>query len=143
MAKVVGFWKLETQDDNWDEYMKAVGVGFATRQIGKRTSSWEEIKEQDGVWTLDITSTFKNAHLKFKLGEEFDEKTMDGREVKSVFNVEDHKLVHYQKSTAVGVPDSVVIRERIDDDTMTITFEAIGKNIKAIRRFSKQVKAGS
>jgi hypothetical protein len=57
-------------------------VNFALRQVGKRVSSYEEIKEVDGEWTLDITSTFKNAHLKFKLGEEFDEKTMDGRDVK-------------------------------------------------------------
>lgn len=143
MTKVIGDWKLESQDEKWDEFMKAVGVGFATRQIGKRTSSWEHIKEVDGVWHLDITSTFKNVHLKFKLGEEFDETTMDGRAVKSVFNIEDDKLVHYQKSTAVGVPDSVVVRERIDDDTMTVTFEAIGKNVKAVRRFTKQLKPGS
>ena len=36
----------------------------------------------DGEWQLKITSTFKNAHLIFKLGEEFDETTMDGRKVK-------------------------------------------------------------
>lgn len=141
MTKVIGFWKLELQDENWDEYMKAVGVGFATRQIGKRTSSWEDIHQNGDEWTLDITSTFKNAHLKFKLGDEFDETTMDGRKVKSVFNIEDDKLVHYQKSTEVGIPDSVIVRERVDDNTMTVTFEAIGKNIKAVRRFSKQVKA--
>ncbi|XP_060553513.1 fatty acid-binding protein, liver-like [Ruditapes philippinarum] len=143
MAKLLGYWKLEASDENWDEYMKAMGVNFALRQVGKRVSSYEEIKEVDGEWTLDITSTFKNAHLKFKLGEEFNEKTMDGRDVKSVFNVEDDKLVHYQKSTAVGIPDSVITRERIDDDTMTITLEAIGKNIKTVRKFSKQVKAAS
>ncbi|KAH3770103.1 hypothetical protein DPMN_171383 [Dreissena polymorpha] len=120
MAKLIGKWKLETQDDNWDEYMKAVGVGFATRQIGKRTSSWEEIKQNGEDWTLNITSTFKNVYLQFKLGEEFEETTMDGRNVQSVFNEEDGKLVHYQKSTTVGQPDSVVIRERVDDHTMTV-----------------------
>lgn len=33
-------------------------------------------------WVLNITSTFKNVSLTFKLGEEFDEVTMDGRRAK-------------------------------------------------------------
>lgn len=140
MAKLIGAWKLESRDDyTWDAYMKAVGVNFALRQIGKRTSAREEIKQDGDIWTLDIFSTFKNAHLKFKLGEEFDETTMDGRNVKSIINIEDEKLVHYQKSTEVGVPDSVVIRENLDPATMIVTFEAIGKSIKAVCRFSRQI----
>jgi len=138
MTKCIGFWKLESSDENWDEYMKAMGVGIALRQVGKRTNAWEEIKQDGDTWLLNITSTFKNAHLKFKLGEEFDEKTMDGRDVKSVFNIENDTLVHYQKSTKVGVPDSVIIREVVDENTMTITLEAIGKSIKTVRRFIKQ-----
>ncbi|WAR13295.1 FABP7-like protein [Mya arenaria] len=136
MTRVLGKWKLETQDDNWDEYMKTVGVGFALRQIGKRTATWEEIRQEGDDWTLNITSTFKNVNLKFQLGEEFDETTMDGRKVKSVFNVEGDKLVHYQKSGTVGQPDCVIIRERVDDNTMTATFEAIGKSIKSVRKFA-------
>lgn len=34
--------------------------------------------------------------------------------------MEGEKLVHYQTSTEVGIPDSVVVRERVDDDTMTV-----------------------
>ncbi|KAL4235153.1 Lipocalin / cytosolic fatty-acid binding protein [Mactra antiquata] len=138
MAKVIGYWKLESQDDQWDEYMKVCGVGFATRQIGKRVSSWEDIKQDGDMWSLDITSTFKNTSLKFKLNEEFDEKTLDGRDVKSVFSIEDDKLVHYQKSLAVGIPDSVITRELKDENTMIVTFTAIGKNVTSVRIFSKQ-----
>jgi hypothetical protein len=33
-------------------------------------------------WKLRSESTFKNTEINFKLGEEFDEKTADGRECK-------------------------------------------------------------
>lgn len=42
----------------------------------------EEIKKVEEDWVLNITSTFKNASLTFKIGEEFDEVTMDGRRCK-------------------------------------------------------------
>ena len=38
----------------------------------------------------------------------------------SVFNLEDGKLVHYQKAIDVGIPDSVIVRELVDDNTMTV-----------------------
>ena len=25
MAKLIGYWKLEASDENWEEYMKAMG----------------------------------------------------------------------------------------------------------------------
>ena len=37
----------------------------------------------------------------------------------SVFNLEDGKLVQYQKSTQAGLPDSVIVRQLVDDNTMT------------------------
>lgn len=71
-------------------FVGVAGVGFATRQIGKRTTSWEDIKQEGDTWSLDITSTFKNSSLKFKLGEEFNETTLDGRQVK----VRDYFIVY-------------------------------------------------
>ena len=63
------------------------GIGFALRQLGKRTTSTEEIKQVEDDWVLNILSTFKNINLVFKIGEEFDEITMDGRKCKvSAFN---------------------------------------------------------
>ena len=52
------------------------------RKIGGKVSPYEHIKQEGDLWILDITSTFKNVYLKFKLGEEFDETTADGRNVK-------------------------------------------------------------
>lgn len=60
----------------------AAGVNILVRKVGLSLTSYEEIKQDGDCWEIHITSTFKNAQLKFKLGEEFEEETMDGRKVK-------------------------------------------------------------
>lgn len=60
------------------------GVNFVLRKVGNSVTSYEEIKQTGDQWELLITSTFRNAHLTFKLGEEFDETSMDGRKCKVI-----------------------------------------------------------
>lgn len=56
-------------------------------------------------------STFKSSEITFELGKEFDEETLDGRQVKSVMTLEnDNKLIHKQG----GEPASEIIREFTD-----------------------------
>nr|XP_022340035.1 fatty acid-binding protein homolog 5-like isoform X2 [Crassostrea virginica] len=137
MTKVLGHWKLFSSDDKWDEYMRTLGINFVLRKVGNSITSYEEMKQNGDQWELNITSTFKNAHLKFKLGEEFDETTLDGRKCKSTFVIEGEDLVHYQKGIKPGEVDSKITRTRVDDETMTITLEAIGKDLTTVRTFKK------
>ncbi|XP_063440141.1 fatty acid-binding protein homolog 6-like [Mytilus trossulus] len=137
MTKLLGHWKLVSSDDKWDDYMKMMGVNIILRKVGNSITSCEEIKQTDELWELLITSTFKNAHLKFKLGEEFDETTLDGRKCKSTFAVEGDDLVHYQKGLKPGEVESKITRKRVDDDTMTITLEALGKKLTTVRTFKR------
>ncbi|KOC64879.1 Fatty acid-binding protein, muscle [Habropoda laboriosa] len=83
--------------ENFDEFMKALGVGTVTRKMGSSVSPVVELTENDGLYTLKTTSTFKNSEIKFKLGEEFDEETPDGRKVKSVCTLDGNKLIQVQK----------------------------------------------
>ncbi|XP_070521758.1 fatty acid binding protein isoform X2 [Cardiocondyla obscurior] len=93
--------------ENFDDFMKALGVGMVTRKMGSSVSPVVEITEKDGVYTLKTTSPFKNTEIKFKLGEEFDEETPDGRKVKSVCTLEGNKLIQVQK----GEKDTTIERE--------------------------------
>lgn len=61
-----------------------VGVNFVLRKAGNSVTSYEEIKQTGDQWELHMTSTFRNAHLTFKLGEEFDETSLDGRKCKVI-----------------------------------------------------------
>ncbi|XP_012227678.1 fatty acid-binding protein, muscle isoform X2 [Linepithema humile] len=93
--------------ENFDEFMKALGVGMVTRKMGASVSPVVELSENDGVYTLKTTSPFKNMEIKFKLGEEFDEETADGRKVKSVCTLNGNKLVQEQK----GEKHTTIVRE--------------------------------
>uniref|UniRef100_A0A4X1TN06 Cytosolic fatty-acid binding proteins domain-containing protein n=1 Tax=Sus scrofa TaxID=9823 RepID=A0A4X1TN06_PIG len=89
-------WKL-TDSQNFDEYMKALGVGFATRQVGNVTKPTVIISQEGDKVVIRTQSTFKNTEISFHLGEEFDETTADDRNCKSVVSLDGDKLVHVQK----------------------------------------------
>ncbi|XP_043253453.1 probable fatty acid-binding protein isoform X1 [Colletes gigas] len=89
-------YKLQSSQ-NFDEMMKALGVGLMVRKMGSSVSPVVELTENNGLYTLKTTSPFKNSEIKFKLGEEFDEETPDGRKVKSVCSLEGNKLLQIQK----------------------------------------------
>ncbi|XP_011684606.1 PREDICTED: probable fatty acid-binding protein isoform X2 [Wasmannia auropunctata] len=93
--------------ENFDEFMKALGVGMVTRKMGSSVSPVVELTEKDGTYTLKTTSPFKNSEIKFQLGAEFDEETVDGRKVKSVCTLDGNKLVQVQK----GEKDTTIERE--------------------------------
>lgn len=57
------------------------GVGLVTRKMGNSISPVVDLKKEGDVYTFSSASTFKNTVITFKLGEEFDEETADGRKV--------------------------------------------------------------
>ncbi|XP_062385005.1 fatty acid-binding protein, heart [Sardina pilchardus] len=112
----VGTWNLK-ESKNFDDYMKALGVGFATRQVGGMTKPTTIIALENGVITLKTVSTFKNTEINFKLGEEFDETTADDRKVKSLVTVDGGKMVHVQKWDG---KETTLVRE-VSGNALTLT----------------------
>ncbi|KAJ6663855.1 hypothetical protein lerEdw1_009935 [Lerista edwardsae] len=92
----VGVWNL-VESSRFDDYMKAVGVGFATRQMASFLKPTTIIEKDGDKLTIKTQSTFKNTEIHFELGKEFDETTADDRHVKSLVTLEGGKLVHIQK----------------------------------------------
>uniref|UniRef100_A0A3P8U8B3 Cellular retinoic acid-binding protein 1 n=1 Tax=Amphiprion percula TaxID=161767 RepID=A0A3P8U8B3_AMPPE len=83
VEQFTGTWTLESSD-NFDEYMKAIGVNFATRQMGNLAKPNLMISVgDDGLISMKSESTFKTTEIKFKLNEQFDETTADGRNTKN------------------------------------------------------------
>ena len=81
MAACTGKYKL-TQSENFEEFMKALGVGLVTRKLGNKSSPTVTITEAAGEYTFKQESLVKTSEFKFKLNEEFDETTADGRQGK-------------------------------------------------------------
>uniref|UniRef100_A0A803K8T3 Fatty acid-binding protein 4, adipocyte n=1 Tax=Xenopus tropicalis TaxID=8364 RepID=A0A803K8T3_XENTR len=77
-------------------------------------------------------STFKNHDTIFKLNEEFDEVTADGRKTKTTVTLDDGVLVQHQKWNG---KESKINREAKDDQMVTT---CIIEGIKAIRIYKKK-----
>ncbi|KAI3358048.1 hypothetical protein L3Q82_003066 [Scortum barcoo] len=118
----VGTWNLKSSD-KFDEYMKELGVGFATRKVAGITKPTTIISVDGDVVTVKTQSTMKNTELSFKLGEEFDETTADDRKTKSVVTIEDGKLVHVQKWDG---KETSLVRE-VNGNNLTLTPPFMGE----------------
>ena len=74
--------------------------------------------------------------LKFKLDEEFEETTPDGREVKSVVKMEGNKLVTVQTAKKDGEKSTKSVRE-FNGDELIQTMEIIGSDITCVQKFKR------
>jgi hypothetical protein len=115
-----GKWKLESSE-NFDSYMKAVGVNFMMAKLGSTAKPTVIIKRDGDTIKLRTETTFKTSEISFKMGEEFEETTTDGRKCMTTFRMEGpNKLVQDQKAS---IP-SIITRELIDDKTLVCICEA-------------------
>ncbi|KAM6968254.1 fatty acid binding protein 4b [Aplochiton taeniatus] len=129
VEEFIGTWKI-TASENFDEYMKALGVGFATRQMGNMAKPNLLFSLDDGLISMKSQSTFKTTETKFKLNEEFDETTADDRKTKTTFALENGKLVQKQlwdgKSTILEreIKDGKLVATCTMDDVVSVrTYE--------------------
>ena len=111
----VGTWKL-VSSENFDDYMKEVGMGFATRKVAGMAKPTLIISVNGDVVTIRSESTFKNTEISFKLDQEFDEVTPDDRKVKSIINLDEGALVQVQNWDG----KSTTIKRKLVDDKMVL-----------------------
>ncbi|XP_077364002.1 fatty acid-binding protein, heart [Festucalex cinctus] len=112
----VGTWNLKSSE-NFEEYMKQLGVGLAVRKLGNVTKPTTIILMDGDKVTVKTQSTIKNTEISFKLGEEFDETTADNRNVKSVVNIDGGKMVHVQRWNG---KETSLVRE-VNGNALTLT----------------------
>ncbi|KAF4789369.1 Myelin P2 protein [Turdus rufiventris] len=111
----VGTWKLLTSE-NFEDYMKELGVGFATRKMAGVAKPNVTISINGDVITIKTESTFKNTEVSFKLGEEFDETTADDRKTKNVITLDNGVLTQVQKWDG----KETIIKRRVADGNLVV-----------------------
>lgn len=107
------------RDSEWLLYFHDClsGVGLVVRKVGNSVSPVIELTQNGDEYTITSQSTFKNTTTTFKLGQEFEEETADGRKVKSVVTQDGNKLIQVQK----GEKETTIIREFNDDEVKMVS----------------------
>lgn len=118
----------------FDDYMRKLGVNFFLIGIGNLVSPTVELRKlPNDKYKLITESTFRNTVIEFKLGEEFDEETVDGRNVKSVMTLENNVLTQKQG----GTPPSTIVRE-FNENEMVAKMSVY--DVVATRKYRKEWK---
>ncbi|VVC96084.1 unnamed protein product [Leptidea sinapis] len=93
-------YKLKTSE-NFDDYLKLIGVGLLQRKLVQSLSPVSVLtKNADGSYTLTHITPIRKMATKFRLGEEFEEERADGVKVKSVMTIEGNKLIQIQTESS-------------------------------------------
>uniref|UniRef100_A0A0R3S0L3 FABP domain-containing protein n=1 Tax=Elaeophora elaphi TaxID=1147741 RepID=A0A0R3S0L3_9BILA len=100
--KFIGTWTF-VQSENFDAYLKQIGVGLIMRSIAKNLKPTLIFSVDGNKWKIVSDSNFKKHVWEFELGEEFTETTPDGRQVKViVFFLEGEVLVQLETPIKAG-----------------------------------------
>ncbi|CAG2161808.1 unnamed protein product [Oppiella nova] len=105
MVDFTGKFKL-TSSDNFDEFLKQLGVNFVVRNLAKSATPTVEISKDGDLFTIKTISV-KNTEIKFELGKEFEEARADGKNVKTSIVADGNKLIQVQK----GDKEVKIVRE--------------------------------
>lgn len=112
--------------ENYDEFLKALNVGFLLRKAATASTPVMEITESDGNWSMKTSTSMKSMELKFKLGVPFEEETSDGRKCETTVTMDGNKLITSQKALKKGEKDVTAVREFFDDKLiMTMTVDGV------------------
>ncbi|NWY20901.1 RABP2 protein, partial [Aphelocoma coerulescens] len=83
MPNFSGNWKMKSSE-NFEELLKALGVNMMLRKIAVAAAAKPAVEiRQDGESFYIRTSTpVRTTEIRFRVGEEFEEQTVDGRPCK-------------------------------------------------------------
>ncbi|XP_008824296.1 fatty acid-binding protein 9 [Nannospalax galili] len=126
----LGTWKL-VSSENFEDYMKELGVDFAARNAAALVKPSVNIGLSGEIVTIRTESSFKNTEISFKLGEEFDETTADDRKVKSIVTLDNGSMIQVQK----WLGKETTIKRKIVDSKMVV--ECSMNNIVSTRTYEK------
>ncbi|XP_039596609.1 retinol-binding protein 2-like [Polypterus senegalus] len=93
-----GTWEMES-NENFEGYMKALDIDFATRKIALHLNQTKVFSQNGDKFETKTLSTFRNYELNFTVGVEFEEHTkgLDNRKVQTLVTWDGDKLICVQK----------------------------------------------
>ena len=121
VVPVLGKWQFQSSE-NFDEFLVALGCNFGLRQLAKCSMPTEIIEPlADGQgYSIQNITPLKKLRMDFVIGNEFDNKEADGRQVRVTVTVEKDVLVETQRCPQSGQV-TVVIKRRLENQNLMIT----------------------
>ncbi|KAM9251825.1 cellular retinoic acid-binding protein 2 [Cariama cristata] len=126
MPNFSGQWKMKSSE-NFEELLKALGVNMMLRKIAVAAASKPavEIKQDGENFYIRTSTTVRTTEIGFRVGEEFEEQTVDGRPCKSLARWEsENKLVCEQRLLKGEGPRTGWSREMTNDGELILTMTA-------------------
>ncbi|XP_052574452.1 fatty acid-binding protein 12 [Peromyscus californicus insignis] len=125
-----GTWK-SVSCENFENYLKELGVGRVNRKLGCLAKPTVTISADGDVITIKTKSIFKTSEISFKLGEEFEEITPSGRKNKNIVILDNDSLVQVQDWDG----KEAMIRRRLVDGKMVV--ESALNNVICTRTYER------
>ena len=123
-------------EEQYDDFLKALGVNFMLRKAATVSTPVMEVSELGGVWSIKTSTSLKAMELKFKIGEAFDETTPDGREVSAIVTLEGNKFISEQTAKKSGQKSTKTVREFTGSECI-VTMTIIGSDVVCVQKFKK------
>merc|ERR1712133_253884 len=124
MVQITGNY-TQISNEGYEDFLKALGVSFLLRKAAMASTPVMTITESGGNWTMVTKTSMKSIELKFRLGEEFEEDTTDGRHCKTTVTLDGNVTTTKQKATKAGEKDVTVVRT-FSDDGISLTMSTGG-----------------
>ncbi|XP_030821154.1 cellular retinoic acid-binding protein 2 [Camarhynchus parvulus] len=130
MPNFSGNWKMKSSE-NFEELLKALGVNVMLRKIAVAAAAKPAVEiRQDGdgeSFYIRTSTPVRTTEIRFRVGEEFEEQTVDGRPCKSLARWEDegkNKMVCEQRLLKGDGPRTGWSREMSNDGELILTMTA-------------------
>lgn len=81
------------------------------------TTTVQLVKKDDSTYSLNSTILLMTTSQKFKLGEEKEVTTLDGRKIKNIFTIQGNTLIEKQ----LGEKSLTITREFSDDQMIVVS----------------------
>ncbi|TFK00431.1 C5a anaphylatoxin chemotactic receptor 1-like [Platysternon megacephalum] len=139
MPNFAGTWKMKSSE-NFDELLKALGVNAMLRKVAVAAASKPhvEIRQDGDQFYIKTSTTVRTTEINFKVGESFEEETVDGRKCRSLATWENENKIYCKQTLIEGEGPKTYWTRELANDELILTFGA--DDVVCTRIYQKQTK---
>jgi len=126
-----------TSEEGYDNFLTALNLNYLLRKAATVSSPTLEILKECDAWVTKTSTVLKTIMLKFKLNEEFDDTTPDGRQVKTMVTFEDGKIVTLQTAVKEGQKSTRSTLEMRGSNELVYELSIVGEDVTCSQIFTR------